>query len=90
MSIKSAAEVSTTLTRRTEFAFKMRAVQRRDNSYHETDWDKAIPVTVVAATKQEAIDKAGGALGEAGSNRHWVFRVASVKDMLLPPEDVTS
>ena len=65
------------------FAFKMRAVDRSNDSYYVTRWDRAVPVEVVAKTKQEAIDKADTMLGSAGRGRYWLFRVDSVRDALL-------
>ena len=65
------------------FTFKMRAVDRPDDSYYVTRWDRAVPVEVVAATKQDAIKKADMMLGPAGRGRYWVFHVDSVRDALL-------
>ncbi|WP_345543470.1 hypothetical protein [Microbacterium jejuense] len=71
------------------FVFKMRAVARPTDPYYVTRWDRATPVEVVAATKQEAINKADATLGSAGAHRYWVFRVDSVRDVLIPTEATT-
>jgi hypothetical protein len=71
-----------------EFVFEMRAVDRSTDSYYVTRWDRAVPVEVVAATKQEAINRADAMLGSAGSHRYWVFRVDKVRDVRASDEKV--
>ncbi|MGC0144438.1 hypothetical protein [Pseudactinotalea sp. Z1732] len=66
------------------FRFEMKYVARRDDPYFHTRWDRARPITVVAATKQQAISKANAALGgDPGPHSHHVFRVVSVTDHLI-------
>lgn len=69
------------------FAFKMRVVDRDNDPYYVTRWDRAVPVEVVAATKQEAINKVDAMLGPAPRGRYWVYKVDSVRDELLANED---
>lgn len=70
------------------FIFELQAVERRDDPYYVTNWDKAKPITVVAETQQQAIDKADSALGKVGSNHHWVFRLIRAEDFLLKGQTV--
>ena len=66
------------------FVFSMIYVAARDDPYFHTRWDLAKPIEIVAATKQDAINKADTALGDAGPRAHWVFRVKSIRDTLIP------
>lgn len=66
------------------FVFSMIYVARRDDPYFYTRWDLAKPIEVVAATEQDAINKADTALGDAGPHHHWVFQVKSIRDALIP------
>ena len=68
------------------FVFSMIYVAARDDPYFHTRWDLAKPVEVVAETKQAAINKADKMLGNAGSHHHWVFRVKSIRDTLIPAD----
>lgn len=69
-----------------EFRFEMWATHRPDDAYYVTNWDRKKKITVVAPTKQDAIDKARVALGSAGHHRYWTFRVTSVTDHRIPME----
>ena len=53
------------------FRFHMRAAQSDLSGYYHTRWDLAQNVTVLAKTKQEAIDKADAMLGECPRGRGW-------------------
>lgn len=65
------------------FVFSMVYVARSNDPYFYTRWDLAKPIEIVAATKREAINKAGTVLGSAGTHRHWVFQVKSIRDALI-------
>lgn len=67
-----------------EFRYELWATTRPDDTYYVTNWDRKQKITVVASTKQEAINAAAAALGEAGSRRHWVFSTISLTDARLP------
>ena len=43
-----------------------------------TRWDLATPITVRAATQQQAINDAAAALGQPRRGRYWVARVKKV------------
>lgn len=68
-----------------EFAFK--AAPRQNHYPHHTWWDKAIPITVTAATKQEAVDIATAALGDLGPSNYWVFRTVSIRQTITDRKD---
>lgn len=70
-----------------QFWFAFWAVTRPDDPYYYTNWGKAVQVEVVANNRQEAINLADKAMGEAGRGRHWVFKTISVRDALLPPKE---
>ena len=53
------------------FKFHLRAAQQDLSGYYYVRWDLAQNVTVLAKTKQEAIDKADAMLGECPGGRGW-------------------
>jgi hypothetical protein len=55
------------------FEFHMRATLHDRSGYYWPRWDKATPITVRAATKQEAINQATTALGECPRGRGWFW-----------------
>lgn len=56
------------------FRFSMRAAVKDPTGYYYTRWDRAQTMTVVAATQDEAVDKAAKMLGEPERGRCWTFR----------------
>ncbi|WP_336790412.1 hypothetical protein [Gordonia malaquae] len=75
------------MTDEPQFRFDMWATTRPDDPYYYTNWDNKDRITVVAATKQEAMRQAQTALGPAGRRRHWVFQTISVIDHRIPIQD---
>lgn len=63
------------------FEFHMRVVQCDRKGYYHPRWDKATPIVVAGATKQEAINKAAAAMGECprGRNWYWGFKVDRIE-----------
>ena len=53
------------------FKFHLRATQKDLSGYYYTRWDRAQKVTVLAKTKQEAINKADAMLGKCPRGRGW-------------------
>lgn len=65
-----------------EFEFHLRAVQHDREGYYYPRWDKATPIVMVAATKQEAINLAAAALGDPPRGRlgwYWGFKCDRIK-----------
>ena len=62
------------------YRFEMWAAARPDDPYYVTNWDGRQRITIVARTKQEAIDAADALLGAAGRDHYWTFSVISVTD----------
>lgn len=69
--------------------FDMRAAQADREGYYYTRWDKATPISVVAETKRQAINKAAAALGDARPGYCWVFVVDSIREPTPDPEATT-
>lgn len=68
------------------FRFDMRATEKDPSGYYYPRWDKARAqsVSVVAETKQEAINKAAKMLGPTTrSGWYWIFRVDKITDARL-------
>lgn len=72
-----------------DYAWKMVAQSWDDDPYYVASSSPLIPVEVVAATKQEAINEAAKVLGDAGRGRHWQFYRISARDVRLVKEEAT-
>jgi hypothetical protein len=68
------------------FDFDLRLAQADREGYYYTRWDQATPVTIRAATKQEAINMAAAALGEPRRGHYWVARTVSVTAAAITDE----
>ena len=60
------------------FDFDLLMAQADREGYYFTRWDLATPITVRAATQQQAINDAAAALGQPRRGRYWVARVKKV------------
>ena len=60
------------------FDFDLVLAQADREGYYYTRWDLATPITVRAATQQQAINDAATALGQPRRGRYWVGRVKKV------------
>lgn len=60
------------------FDFDLLLAQADRTGYYITRWDQATPITIRAATKQQAINDAAAALGAPHRGRYWVARVKKV------------
>ena len=60
------------------FDFDLVLAQADREGYYYTRWDLATPITVRAATQQQAINDAAAALGQPRRGRYWVARVKKV------------
>ena len=58
--------------------FHMQAARADRTGYYYTRWDQATPIVADVETKQQAINDAAAALGEAGPGRYWLFQVDRV------------
>lgn len=72
-----------------EYAFKCDAQQWRDDSYYVASSAPVYPVTVVAATKAEAVTEVLRVLGPAERYRVWKVWVRETTDVRLVHADVT-
>jgi hypothetical protein len=68
------------------FDFDLWLAQADRGGYYVTRWDQATPITVRAATKQEAINDAAAALGAPRQGRYWVARVKQVTAAVVTDE----
>ena len=60
------------------FDFDLLMAHADREGYYYTRWDLATPITVRAATQQQAINDAAAALGQPRRGRYWVARVKKV------------
>ena len=58
--------------------FECRVIDCDREGYYYPRWDRATPVTVDAADRQDAIDKAGALMGDCRRGWYWGVRVVSV------------
>jgi hypothetical protein len=65
------------------FEFHLRATPHDREGYYFPRWDKATPITVRAATRQEAINQAAAALGACPRGRGWFwgFKVVRIESV---------
>ena len=66
-----------------DYVFKLTAQQWHTDPYYVRSSAPVHQLTVVAATKQEAINEGARVLGEAADHRYWRFWVKSMKDVRL-------
>ena len=66
------------------FKFNMFAAEKDSHGYYHTRWDIALPVSVYAATLDEAAEKVENALGKPLSGKYdkWIVKLQSVEEML--------
>jgi hypothetical protein len=77
-------------TTTTLFDFDLLLAQADREGYYFTRWDQATPITVRAATKQQAINSAAAALGEPRRGRYWVARTIKVTAAAVADESAVS
>lgn len=65
--------------------FHMLAVEKDNEGYYVTRWDRAIPVEVEAETRAEAFKKLWAILGDAPRGRGWSW-TAKVKRITVSTE----
>lgn len=71
-----------------DYQWKIAAQQWRDDPYYVASSAPIQKVTVVAPTKQEAINEAARILGPAADHRHWRYWVGEATDIrLLTPTE---
>ena len=69
--------------------FYRRAKADREGYYH-TRWDQAVPISVIASTEKEALQKVWDLSGEAPRGRYWTAVLDKVEELApcqLHPED---
>jgi hypothetical protein len=66
------------------FRFEMQYVAWDNDPYYVRWWDEARPITVLAATKDDAVAKARDVLGKAPQGRFYAIRVLSITSHEIP------
>lgn len=62
------------------FRFHARVVEKDSSGYYHARWDKARKVSVLAHTKDEAIDKIATMMGKNRRGWHWSMIVDSIEE----------
>lgn len=71
-----------------QFDFDLRLTLGDSEGYYVTRWDRAQSITVRASTKQEAINKAAKALGDAPRGKYWTAVCDGIREFVpTRPED---
>lgn len=65
------------------YAYTYLYVDIDTSGYYHPRWDRATPIELVAATKDEALLKLWAAAGTAPRGRHWQARLRSVKEIIV-------
>lgn len=63
------------------YRFKLRRASADRSGYYHTRWDKALPMTILATTHDEALSKAEALSGEPDSGRYWTYLTDSVEEV---------
>ena len=67
------------------YTFNTRVIAADPTGYYYPRWDRALPVQVVARTRDEAWDKAAAVMGRPPSGQEWRVRVESVEPYVEEP-----
>lgn len=59
--------------------FKFKVAEADRSGYFHTRWDRATPVSVIANTKPEALEKVWAIMGDARNGRYWTADMQSVE-----------
>ena len=68
------------------YRFHMRWLSSRGDSYYVDHWNEAVPVEVIAGTKEEAKHKALAMLGKPSDYRVWKCTIDRIEEIQQPPE----
>lgn len=60
--------------------FNFRFVESDCTGYYYTNWKKAVPVSIKAPTKKEAIKKIKEALGNPRNGYYWEYKLDSITE----------
>ena len=63
------------------FEFSVEVVAEDSSGYYFVRWDRAVPVTVIAKDRAEALTKVFASMGAARRGWNWTARVQSVRDV---------
>lgn len=66
--------------------FKFKVAEADRHGYYVTRWDRATPVSVIADSKPDALEKVWALMGEARSGRYWTADLQSVEPAPAPVE----
>lgn len=59
--------------------FKFKVAEADRTGYFHTRWDQAVPVSVVAENKPEALEGVWAIMGDARNGRYWTASLQSVE-----------
>lgn len=64
-----------------QYRFNYRRTYADREGYYHTRWDRAKPVSVIAATEKEAEQKVWALSGEAPRGRYWTIILDKVEEL---------
>lgn len=59
--------------------FKFKVAEADRSGYFHTRWDRATPVSVIADSKPDALEKVWPLMGEARTGRYWTASLQSIE-----------
>jgi hypothetical protein len=62
-----------------KYEFDLRVVDIDREGYYYPRWDRATPMTITAADKQDAVNQACDLMGEAPRGRYWGVKVVAIR-----------
>lgn len=63
------------------FRFNTRVVESDPTGHYYTRWDKALPVSVIAHSRDEAFKKVRTMMGDPPHYRTWAVRIESAEEI---------
>lgn len=60
--------------------FNFRFIESDRTGYYYTNWKEAVPVSIKATSKQEAIEKIKEALGKPRNGYYWNYKLDSITE----------
>lgn len=63
-----------------ELVFEFKVVDRPQDPYFHTRWDRATPISVTAGTRDEAHTKLWKIMGKPPEHSHWIAKFLGAKE----------
>ena len=63
------------------FRFNVRVVESDPIGYYITHWDRALPVSVIAHSRDEAFKKAETMMGDPAPHKSWAVRIETAEEI---------